>query len=259
MNITVTETITSSDRLLLGEGLFETIAVSNGQPQHANLHWQRMKTSANALGIAFDLSLEAWLRVLGQWIEKHGEAQGGLKVILSGGDAERGLLSKGVQSHLLLQFFKVNQSKKPLQLMSSPWLRDANNPVYRHKTVNYLEAILARKQAMSQGADDVLFFNTAGLVTETSTANLFLIRDSRIYTPALSAGLLAGISRQRVLDFCLQAGIDFTEGAINRAELNEGEAVFLSSTLTGIGQVCAIDDRQYQINHPLIQKFQSVF
>ncbi len=67
------------------------------------------------------------------------------------------------------------------------------------KSINYLEAIIARRHALERGADDVLFFNMEQYATETTVANLFIVAKGDILTPAVSQGILPGITRHRIL------------------------------------------------------------
>ena len=86
--------IASDDRIFLGEGLFETLAVENGVPCFAQLHWQRLTNSACALAIPFDVPFDDWFNYLLLQIQQDKLFHGGIKVILSAGSAVRGLASR---------------------------------------------------------------------------------------------------------------------------------------------------------------------
>lgn len=241
------------DRIFLGEGLFETLRVDSSKPCFAALHWQRLAKAAAFLGIPFDLSLDDWEEHLVAQIKRDNLYHGGIKAILSGGTAPRGLAERGQISQLVLQTFNYSVQSSPLRLVSATWLRDRANPVYQLKSVNYLEAIVARRQALEAGADDALFFNMQLQATETTCANLFVIKNNRLYTPALTEGVLPGITRGRILAFCAAEKIPVDECVVSKSMVFEADAVFICNSLQGIRMVSGLDSTSYA-NHPLIEQ-----
>jgi 4-amino-4-deoxychorismate lyase len=141
-----------------------------------------------------------------------------------------------------------------LRLVSSSWQRDQNNPLYQYKSVNYLEAILARRLASSNGFDDVLFFNMKGHATETTCANFFIIKKEQIMTPKLEDGLLPGITRTRLLQYAREHGILVIERSLGKADIDGAEVVFLTNSLQGIQLVSSLDDQSFSLAHPLLDK-----
>lgn len=247
----------ADDRILLGEGLFETLKVVHGKPCWSDLHWQRLKSSAQQLGIPFTLPYEHWLQCLVKKIQQDQLINGGVKAILSGGSAPRGLTQYGQHSQLVLQSFQFAAQIQPLRLISAPWLRDAANPIYSVKSVNYLEAILARRQALAAGADDALFFNSEHHATETSCANLFIIQQQTLFTPLLTDGVLPGITRSRILAFCRQKNIPCHEQSLTQARIDAADAVFITNSLQGLQVIRSLADVDFVLNHPLIEQLRS--
>ncbi len=240
------------DRIFLGEGLFETLRVKNQRPCYTRLHWERMCQAAQKLGIALELSFEQWDAALVNAIKIAGIQTGGIKAILSGGSASRGLASQGKTSFLAYEVFNFTHHKKPLNLVSATWLRDAKNPIYQFKSVNYLEAILARRQALVSGADDALFFNLDQNATETTVANLFIIKQDKIITPPLSSGLLAGVTRGRILHLAREFNIMSAELPVNRNMIWEADAVFVTNSLQGIQSIKSFDLQDIPEEHTLM-------
>lgn len=242
----------ADDRIFLGEGLFETLKVTHGKPCCAYLHWQRLSDAAIRLGIPFELSFEHWLEHLRHKIRKDRLNCGGIKAILSAGSAPRGLAERGQNSHLVLQTFNYPLETKPLRLVTAPWLRDGANPVYSVKSTNYLEGILARRQALALGADDALFFNLQRHATETTCANLFLVQDNQLISPPLTDGVLAGITRSRILKISKRVGIKSLECSVTKEMLKNASAVFVTNSLQGIRPVFSIDELVFAVHHPLL-------
>lgn len=242
----------SDDRIFLGEGLFETIRVDQKRPCYPALHLQRMQQAAISLGIPFELSRDVWYEHLIRCIEASNINAGGVKVILSGGRARRGLDARGNTPSLMFDAFLYSPHRQALRLVSAGWLRDATNPIYQLKSVNYLESILARRQALAGGADDAVFFNLEHHVTETTIANLFLVKNDQLFTPMLANGVLAGITRSRLINLSMSAGINCAEISINRSMLREADALFVTNALQGIQSVRSFDGGRLPTRHHLV-------
>lgn len=249
----------SDDRIFLGEGLFETLKVVAGAPCCADLHWQRLANAAQQLGISFQLSYEHWLACLQRQIKQDNLLEGGIKAILSAGSAPRGLAEYGLGTQLRLQTFTFSIHTHPLSLVRAPWLRDAANPVYQVKSINYLEAILARRHALALGADDALFFNLQQHATETTCANLFLIHQQSLLTPPRTDGVLAGITRSRILAFAKQQNIACKEVSLSQTMIEQADAAFITNSLQGMRAIHAIDGVNFPVNHPLLAHLSSSF
>lgn len=243
-----------SDRIFLGEGLFETIKVLNGKPCLSRLHWQRLNDSASRLGIPFTLPIDKWDELLQQKIHNDSLCNGGIKVILSGGEAPRGLIAHASNPRLLVDTFSYEMQQKPVHLRSASWLRDANNPVYQLKTINYLEAIVARREAVQEGADDALFLNMEQYITEATCANLFILYKDCLITPPISDGVLPGITRLRVLQQAEALDYAYAELSITKEMLQSAQAVFLTNALQGIQYVGSWDGYQFPVEHPLVER-----
>jgi 4-amino-4-deoxychorismate lyase len=249
----------ADDRIFLGEGLFETLRVEQGEPCWADLHWQRLVNSAQQLGIPLDLSYEQWLGFLKKEIEQNQLVQGGIKVILSAGSAPRGLTNQGEGGQFMLNSFKYTVQTHPLTLVRAPWLRDSANPIYQIKSINYLEAIFARRHALALGADDALFFNGQQHATETTCANLFLIQQQTLFTPPKTEGVLPGITRSRILAFARNEGIGCMETSITQSMLEQADALFITNSLQGIRAIRALDGLSFAVDHPLMAHLNSLF
>lgn len=240
------------DRIFLGEGLFETLRVSNAKVKNALLHWQRLSHSANRIGICFDVSFNAWQGLLDERIQTDKLINGGIKAILSGGSAPRGLTQRSENTQLLFQTFQYSTNNDPIRLISASWQRDGANPVYQVKSVNYLEAILARKEALAKGADDALFFNLSYHATETTCANFFIIQNNELFTPNLTDGVLPGVTRTQIFSICEQQNIACQELALTKNKIAQADAVFITNSLHGIKLVQSLDELSFTDTHPLI-------
>ena len=121
-------------------------------------------------------------------------------------------------------------------------LRNERSPLSRIKSLNYLENVLARREAEARGADDALLLNTAGDLACTSAANLFLPLDGRLVTPNVTSGALPGTVRELVVaELAPQSGLEVVERAVRPEELSAAEEAFLTNALLGIVPLTEVD------------------
>jgi branched-chain amino acid aminotransferase len=113
----------------------------------------------------------------------------------------------------------------------------------RAKTGNYLNNVLALHEARSAGADDALIRNQDGDLAEASTSNVYVVRRGALATPPVSAGILEGTTRRRVLALCARAGIPHTETRLLPSDLAAADEVLLSSSVRGILPVTRVDEQ----------------
>ena len=132
---------------------------------------------------------------------------------------------------------------EPARLMTAAVRRNDRSPASRLKTLSYLDNVLARAEARTAGADEALMLNTRDEVACAGAANLFWVRDGRLFTPALDCGVLAGIARGRVLAAARRLRIDCVEAHAAPTELEGAEAVFITNSLIGLRAVGAFDGR----------------
>jgi branched-chain amino acid aminotransferase len=109
------------------------------------------------------------------------------------------------------------------------------------KTGNYLNSVLALAEAKRQGADDAVMLNEHGDVAEATTSNVYAVVGGGVTTPPMSAGILRGTTRTRILGLCARAGIPAAERPLRRADLRVADEVFLSSSVRGVVAATEVD------------------
>lgn len=108
---------------------------------------------------------------------------------------------------------------------------------------DYVNSILAKREALLDGYDEAILLDTQGLVSEASGENLFVVRDGRIRTPALPT-ILDGITRATVIEIARDEGLAVTESGITRDELYVADEIFLTGTAAEVTPVREVDHRQ---------------
>jgi branched-chain amino acid aminotransferase len=148
-----------------------------------------------------------------------------------------------------------------LDLITSSLRRPAGDVLDpRVKSLNYLNNVLAKREANLRGADDALVLNALGLVAEASATNIFVIQGNRLDTPAVTDGALEGLTRRTVLEIGREIGLEVTERSLGRFDLYAADAVFLSGTRAGLVPVGSLDGSPIsQTARPRLAEIQAVF
>lgn len=232
--------------LLLGDGIFETIAVINGKAVWFGDHLRRMAAAAGEMGLAFD---EAACRdAAGLLAGMSGGVPQVLRLTLMRGAGARGLAGNGATPRLLATLDPAYP--KPfaaVTLATSSVRRNEHAPSSRLKTLSYADAILAAREARSLGAEDALMLNTAGFAASSTIANLFFIKRHELVTPSPDQGVLPGIVRAKVLALAERVGLRLIERKVERHEPFAADAAFLTNSLRFLRPVASIDGTELAI------------
>lgn len=112
------------------------------------------------------------------------------------------------------------------------------------KTGNYLNNILAKIESQKLGADDALLLNAAGMVTESTVSNIWVVKDGALKTPQLDVGILQGVTRHFVFQLLQEQQIPATEALLTPEDLWAADEIFLSSSVRLIIPIRQIDDHR---------------
>lgn len=234
--------IDAGDRgLTLGDGLFETFLVVNGIALWRNMHLARLEGSAHELGIAYDA--DAVNAAIDGLLEGAPRDHQVLRLTLTRGVAGRGLAGNARTPTLLgtLEPFDPALLFRPVTLFTSSIRRSQDSPAARLKTLSYIDAVAAAREAASHGADDALMLNTGGKLACSTIANIFLVRKNKLVTPARDQAILTGVTRQALIAAAQHIGILTEERAVTVVDLFRADGVFLTNSLRLLRPVTAID------------------
>lgn len=225
---------------LFGYGLFETILVREGRPRFLTAHLQRLETGCAALGITLPRPVTEMGDLVDQTIKLNGVVDGALRITLSAGPAPGEAAGNLVIATRPLPYTPLDYVKG-FRAGWSSFRRNEQSPLVKFKTLNYLENLLARREAREKGWDEALFLNTAGCVAEGTMSNVFLVKNDRVITPSSDQGLLPGIMRQAVLDVCRRLALQAEERPVSLDELLAASECFLTNSLMEIMPLVEID------------------
>lgn len=225
--------------LTVGDGVFETLKVVGGVPFAMTRHLRRLERSATGLGLpAPDPSVvrEAAAAVLAA----NGLTHARLRITLTGGHGPLGSDRTDAGTTLLLAVSPITPRPPVTDVCTVEWVRNERSAVAGLKTTSYAENVVGFAAAAARGATEALFANTVGHLCEGTGSNVFVGIGGRLVTPPLSAGPLAGITRELVLEVT-----DAVEEELPMSALFEADEAFLTSSLRDVQAIRAVDDHVY--------------
>jgi branched-chain amino acid aminotransferase len=239
---------------LYGFGLFETMRGYNGKVLCLERHLNRLKISAEFLGISVDI---AELKdAVDKTIVANGFNDARIRITVSAGKAKNLPESAGYSRTNVLvtveRYHPYPQKvyRRGFRAVISSIRRNSQSPITRLKTANYLECLLARRQALDMGADEAIFLNDKGLIAEASISNIFLISEGVLRTPDEDSGILPGITRKLVLEIASRLGIKTREEGIGPSELFEAQEAFLTNSLIEVMPLTLTEGRPIAAGEP---------
>lgn len=256
--------IATNDRgLLLGEGVFDTLLVRHAEPENWDLHLARLFAAATYFDIATPYDSTVLRHALNQLLkhhEKHHDtAEAVLRITVTSGAGGRGLIASNAAAPTwLMQLSPKPANKTAYTLIDSPILRNETSVSSIYKTTNYLDAITVYKKAIAAGAGDGIMYNTKRCVACCSHANIYIGKDNCIYTPPISDGVLAGITRQKLL---AQSALNITEKSLNKTDIDTADFILTSNSIAGIVPISAVNGikKDISIAHHVIDNMMNNF
>lgn len=232
---------------LYGDGVFETLRTYRGVPFALDDHLDRLEASARAVGIKLPVPLHVLGREAEEVVRAAANAESTARILITRGQGPPGLDPAGATSPL--RVILVDVLVPPPAAIYRDGVAVVTERTERAadaapgaKVTNYLASVLALQRARSAGAHEVLLLDAEGYILEGATSNFFLVVDGELLTPP-KAGILAGITRARVVGLATRLGLAVRYGAIGRNSLEAATEAFLTSTLRELVPVVRIDDR----------------
>lgn len=234
-----------------GDGLFETMRAINGKLPFWSFHFQRLQSGLEILGIETKLldssSLEKSIIELLQHNEHTDSARVRLSVYRKGSGSyipESNDLGFVIESWKLNQNeFKLNEKGKIVDLFTK--VKKPMNLLSMVKSANALVFVLAGRFAMENKLDDALIVNMDNELCEATSSNIFMIKNSQIYTPPLSSGCLPGTMRMVLISMLAAKGIKVAETKISPSDLIMADEVFLTNSIDGIAWIGGYKNKRY--------------
>ncbi|HEX4446616.1 MAG TPA: branched-chain-amino-acid transaminase [Polyangiaceae bacterium] len=234
--------------LLYGDGVFEGIRFYSGRAFRLEAHLERLERSAAAIALELPHSCAALKAAVDAVIERSGAGDGYIRLIVTRGAGALGLDPRSCEAPTTivvaapLRVFE--QAERGVAVIVASTRQAAADVVdARIKSLNYMNRLMAKLEAIRAGADEAFMLNAQGHLAEGTTDNVFLVRDGVLLTPPASDGALEGITRHLVLDLAKTLGIPAREASLGTYDLRTADEAFLVGTAAEMVAIRSIDGR----------------
>lgn len=236
--------------LLYGDGVFEGIRAYNGRVFLLDEHIDRLYDSAKAIALDIPLTKEEMVQAVIETCRANQIADGYLRLVVTRGKGTLGLnpyLCSKAEVIIIaaaIQLYPKELYDNGLKIVTVGTIRnhpEAINP--RIKSLNYLNNVMAKIEAINAGCMECLMLNHKGEVAEASGDNVFAVKEGVITTPPSTCGALEGLTRNKVMKLARAAGYEVREAPMARYDLYVADEVFLTGTAAEIISVVDIDKR----------------
>jgi len=238
---------------LVGDGVFETCGVVDGQAFALTRHLRRLERSAAGLGLP--VPPEALVRRAVAETLGAAPGAGRVRITLTSGAGPLGSArGSGPTTLVVTAGPSVGAADAPAHVVRLPWVRNERSAITGLKSTSYAENARALAWARERGASEGIFANTVGDLCEATAANVFVERDGELLTPALSTGCLAGVTRELVLEWGSEVGIPVREAAGDELPysvlddvLSGDAALFVTGSVRNIVPVGRLDGIEVRV------------
>ena len=229
---------------LYGAGLFETMRSYDGVVFALKDHLERLFTSAGALFINNPFDEEYLTDAIYKVLKANKLTDARLRLTLSNGPmagAEEQLKPTLLITATKLQPYPGEYYKNGVMVILSASRQNTFEPTCGHKTTSYFSRMITLNMAHQQRAAEALWFTTDNRLAEGCVSNVFLVKDSVIYTPGIETPVLAGIARKTVCEIASTNSIKLVEKDLNIDDVLGADEIFLTNVIMQIMPVSRVE------------------
>lgn len=208
----------------LGDGVFETLRAYDGKPFAVSRHWKRLAHACETTGIAVP-TCDEFASVLNLTLAANNLLEARIRFTVTRGCDPEGSSPTMVCSATPAPVFEAAE-----RVVTVPWTRNEKGALAGVKSTSYGENIMAIAHAKRENAGEALFLNTRGELCEGATTNIFIVKGTDVFTPPLSSGCLAGVTRELVIGLCREHQISISEIPLTLQQLMDADEAFLTSS-----------------------------
>ena len=236
--------------VLYGDGVFEGIRIYNGNIFELTAHIKRLYDSAKVIRLDIPMGKDELIKAIGKTAKANNVIDGYIRLVVTRGVGTLGLNPFICENAVVfiiadnIQLYPEELYEKGIKVISATTVR--NHPLAvppQVKSLNYLNNILAKIEAVDNDVPEAIMYNHEGYVAEATADNVFIVKNSCIYTPPVEAGSLEGITRSIVIKLAKQEGFEVVEKNLTRADLYICDEFFLTGTAAEVIGIVEIDKR----------------
>ena len=254
--------------LLYGDGVFEGIRTYDGLIFKLKKHIDRLYQSAHSIMLEIPMSKKGLIEAVKQTLRANRLKNAYIRLIVTRGVGDLGLDPRRCQKPSIIiitdkiALYSEKFYKQGMEIITVPTRRnipEALNP--QIKSLNYLNNILAKIEAINAGVEEAIMLNSEGYVAECTGDNIFIVKRGTLLTPPVYIGSLRGITRDVIFDLAKAIKIPVREEVLTRHDLFNADECFLTGTAAEAIPVVKIDGRKIGDGKPgkitlkLIHKF----
>ncbi len=244
--------------LLYGDGVFEGIRVYDNLIFKLKEHIDRLYASAQAILLEIPVGKRQMVDGIIKTLKTNRLRDAYIRVIVTRGAGDLGLdprKCKGNATVIIIAdsiaLYPEKLYKDGLSIITVPTRRNIPEAINSQiKSLNYLNNIMAKIEAVNTGAEEAIMLNQDGFVSECTGDNIFIVKNQTVITPPVYIGVLKGITRGAVIDLAGKAKIPFSEEVLTRYDLYNADECFLTGTAAEIIPVVKIDGRIISTGKP---------
>jgi len=243
--------------LLYGDGVFEGIRVYDGKIFRLTQHVDRLYESARHIYLEIPMTREKMAEAITSTVRANAKDNGYIRAIVTRGSGYLGLDPRKTTDPQVIiivddiALYPPELYEHGLEIATASTIRNHPNALNpRIKSLNYLNNIMAKVEAVNAGCFEALMLNPKGEVAECSGDNIFLVKHGVLKTPPLDAGILEGVTRNAVIELARAADIPVLETALTRHDVYAADECFLTGTAAEVVPVVRCDKRQIGTGKP---------
>ncbi len=233
---------------LYGDGCFEGIRFYSGKVFRLEEHIVRLFNSMRYLNITLPWSFEEVCKATEETVAASGMEDGYIRLVVTRGAGDLGLNPANCPKPSMfiivqnIALYPREMYEKGLSMITSSFRRpNADVLCQQVKSLNYLNGISAKMEAVRMGAGEALMLNQRGNVAECTGDNIFIVTNGVVKTPPLTESALGGITRHAVMDICAELGIPCEESVMNRFDILSADECFLTGTAAEVIAATSLD------------------
>jgi branched-chain amino acid aminotransferase len=216
--------------LVVGDGVFETLRVYRGAPFAWRRHLERLRRSADGLGLALP-EPDGLRKAADAVLEANRLTEARLRVTVTAGVGPPGSSRSDASPTAFIVATAVETTPETTGVAVVPWTRNERSATAGLKTISYAANVRALAYAQERGCGEALFANTSGNLCEATGSNVIVVSDGVARTPPASAGCLLGVTRGLLLELAPACGVDAREEDIPMPALATVSEMILTSTI----------------------------
>ena len=237
--------------LLYGDGVFEGIRFYNGRVFELDAHIDRIYDSAKAIHLQIRLTKEELIEAVLETIRANELRDGYIRLVFTRGSGGLGLSPYLCEKESVIiiaskiSLYPEENYENGLKMVTCATRRPAHDSLSPAvKSLNYLNNVMAKIEAVAAGAEEGIMLNGNGLVAECTGDNVFIVKNGVISTPPVAAGMLDGITRRVVIGLARDDGFELLERDLTRYDLYTADEIFLTGTAAEVIPVRIYDERE---------------